>query len=102
MSVFAIAKKELVLNGTLKMEKHFKKQHLLVKKFIMEIKYKNRENNIISSHVLIFYSPMIINTQQLLFFLYPFYSSPLLLPFLNYFEVSDIKIILLTYISANI
>ena len=35
MSVFAIAKKELVLNGTLKMEKHLKKQHLLVKKFIM-------------------------------------------------------------------
>ena len=102
MSVFAIAKKELVLNGTLKMEKHLKKHHLLVKNFIMKIKYKNRENNIISSSVLIFYSPKIINTQQLLFFLYPLYSSPLLPPFLNYFEVSDIKIILLTYISAYI
>ena len=101
MSVFAIAKRELVLNGTLKMEKHLKKQHLLVKNFIMEIKYRNRENNIISSHVLIFCSPTIINTWQL-FFLYPLYSSPLLLPFLNYFEVSDIKIILPTYISAYI
>ena len=67
MSVFAIAKRELVLNGTLKMEKHLKKQHLLVKTFIMEIKYKNRESNIISSHVLIFCSPTIINTWQLFF-----------------------------------
>ena len=69
MSVFPIVKMELVLNGTLKMETHLKKQHLFVKNFIMEIKYKNRENNIISSHVLIFYSPTIINTWQLLFFL---------------------------------
>ena len=29
MSVFPIVKMELVLNGTLKMEKHLKKQHLL-------------------------------------------------------------------------
>ena len=68
MSVFAIAKKELVLNGTLKMEKHLKKHHLLVKNFIMKIKYKNRENNIISSSVLIFYSPKLSTHSNFCFF----------------------------------